>query len=142
MTNNLSFAKQFLEEKNLTLVLYDGKEIIQSTERGIKPLLQLLDSKRDLSSFSAADKVIGKAAAFLYVNLGIKEIFAKTISSPAQEVLAKNKISIQAQEAVPYIINRKKDGMCPMESAVLQISDPHEALPAIRTTVISLARRQ
>jgi len=66
MTNNLTLAKAELEKRNATLVLYDGKEWIFSLERGIKPLLLLYEQRKDLSAFVAADKVIGKAAAFLY----------------------------------------------------------------------------
>lgn len=42
-----------------------GSTIYISTERGVKPLIDRIDDGTDLQGFSAADKVVGKAAAFL-----------------------------------------------------------------------------
>ncbi len=141
MTDNLWKAKQVLEEKNLTLVLNDGKKIIESAERGVKPLLALLDSGEDFSSYSAADKVIGKGAAFLYVNLGIKDIYTKIISRDAFDVFSEHGFSVEADKTVPYIINRNKTGRCPMETAVAETDDPADAEIIIRKKAAELGAK-
>ncbi|MBR5527517.1 MAG: DUF1893 domain-containing protein [Clostridia bacterium] len=139
MTKNLLSAKATLEEQNLTCCLTDGVNVIKSCERGVKPLLQLLDSGTDVSGFSAADKVVGKAAAFLYVLLGVSEVYAFVISQKAADVFEKHGITVYFESCVPAIINRAGDGLCPMETAVGEISDAHIALCAIKEKLAQLS---
>ena len=84
MDRNLVYAKELLEKENFTCVLWYGEHLYTSRERGVKPLLEWLDQGLDLSSFSAADKVVGKAAAFLYVLLGVSRVYASVISEAAE----------------------------------------------------------
>ena len=132
MTDNLTFAQTTLSKGNFTLVLYNGKETISSYERGVKPLISLYDRKEDYSDFSAADKVVGKAAAYLYVLLGVTEVFAQVISRPALEVLHRYEITVTYDEQVPAIRNRTNSGFCPMESAVMDIADAGEAYMVLK----------
>ena len=84
----LEKAKAHLVAGGYTCVLTDGAEIYTSTHRGVKPLVQFLESGKAFVGFSAADKVVGKAAAYLYVLLGVKEIYAQIISETAEKVLS------------------------------------------------------
>jgi len=131
MYQNLENAKQHLRTGGYTCVLYNGSTYHTSTLRGVKPLVQWLNSGMDLSSFSAADKVIGRATAYLYLLLGIRTIYAQVISKPALEVFRTHGIHIVYGELVENIINRRGDGLCPFEAAVLTIQDPREAHRAI-----------
>lgn len=126
---NLEKAKKLLEEGNYTLVLVSNNDVQTDTLRGVHPLLNRYGN--DYSGYSAADKVIGKGAALLYVLLGIKEIYCKTISKPALDVLKKNDISINYDNLVDNIINHFKTGLCPIEQATMNIDDSKEAIPAI-----------
>ena len=69
---------------------------------------------------------------------GLDELFAEVISEPAREVLLAHNIPFFAEKTVPAIRNRSGDGFCPMESAVLEIQTPVEALEAIRKTLNAL----
>ena len=131
MTNKLQCAKMEMERRNSTLVLYDGKDWFFSLERGIKPLLLLYEQKKDLSAFVAADKVIGKAAAFLYVLLGVKEIYAKVVSDGAVQVFADYGISVEYEYKSSFISNRQNTDICPMEKAVLHLDSPQKAYQTI-----------
>ena len=53
------------------------------------------------------------------------------MSVPAQETLCAHGIEAIADTVVPAIRNRTDTGFCPMESAVWDISDPHEAKAAL-----------
>jgi len=75
---------------------------------------------------------VGKAAAFLYVLLGVKEIYAHIISIPALEVLGRYNIRTEYGEAVDSVRNRTNTGFCPMETAVMEIDEPNKALEAVR----------
>lgn len=117
-----------LNKENLTLCLYNGHDSYTSNKKGIIPLLELINQKRDFSTFISVDKVIGKAAAFLYIILNIKDIYCFIISKPALEIFDKYEINVRYETLVPNIRNRKNNGSCPMESLVLNINDPNEAL--------------
>ena len=135
---DLEHARRILEQDGYTCVLCKGENILCDTRRGVKPLLELLDCGEDLREFSAADKVVGKAAAHLYHLMGVRAVHAGIISAPAKEVLESRGISVTFGQCVPHIQNRTQTGLCPMESAVWSISDSRDALQAIRTTLESL----
>lgn len=132
MNPDLLKAKKALTDQALTCVLVKGEEILTSGERGVKPLLTWLEEERDLQGFSAADKVVGKGAAMLYVLLKVKELYATVISQGAYETLMKFQIPVTYEKLVERIRNRAGDGFCPIEESVLAIEKPEEALPAIR----------
>ena len=133
--NNLKKAKKLLLESEYTCVLCSDDDIKTSTKRGVAPLLQWLDEGKNLSGYTAADKVIGKGAAFLYVLLGIKEIYANVISRRALETLEKNNISVTYKTLAEAIRNRDNTGFCPIETAVSGITEPDAALAEIRKTI-------
>ena len=128
-------AKEYLQERGLTCVLCRGEELVTSDRRGVLPLLELLDSGKDLRGFCAADKVVGKATAFLYCLLGVRAVWARTLSIPAIRVLVAHGISVTGEDVVIGIRNRTDTGPCPMEAATQEIEDPHRALIAIRRTL-------
>lgn len=129
---DLERARKILAEGGYTCVLCRGEAVHTATARGVKPLVDWLDSGLELRGFSAADKVVGRATAFLYVLLGINQVHALVMSTPAREALELGGIAAFCDQEVPGIINRRGDGSCPFEDAVLGITDPMEALGAIR----------
>lgn len=136
--NDIIRAKELLISGGYTCVLIKGTATYTSTERGVAPLLKFIDSSVDFSSFCAADKVVGKAAALLYVYMGIKRLYAKTISTGAVNILKKYHIAYQYENLTPYIMNRNGDGICPMEKAVEHTENPEESLLLIKEKLSSL----
>jgi hypothetical protein len=131
-------AIELLHSGQYTCVLSKGEKIYTSTENGIKPLLDWLDSGLDLQGFSAADKVAGKAAAFLYVRLGVKKVYADVMSEAAAAVFAEYGMEAKAGTSVKNIINRAGTGNCPMEEAVKDVDDPVDAERVLRAKVRNL----
>lgn len=131
-------AIELLEKEGFTCVFVHGEKVISSRKRGVKPLLELLDEGTNLEDFFGADKVIGKAAALLYVLLKIKNIYASVISEPALEVFYKYGVNVEYGKVVDRIINRKGDGLCPMEEATLHIDCPQDAIGAIKDKLARL----
>ena len=132
MSKDLINARELLASGKYTCVVCRENTIHTATERGVKPLMNWLEEGVDLQGFSAADRVVGRATAFLYVLLGVKEVYAQVMSRPAAAVLAAHGISAARDTLTDGIINRKGTGPCPFETAVLNIQDPGEALCAIR----------
>ncbi len=128
-------AKQILISEGCTCVICKGDNIHISQKRGVAPLMELLDGGAYIRGYSAADKAVGKAAAMLFVLLGVGEIYAAIMSRSAKKILDGHGIKYSCGEEVEYIINRKKDGMCPMEKAVMDIDDPAEAPTKIKETI-------
>lgn len=137
---DLQRACHLLAQQEATCVFVLGEMVYISKDRGVQPLLMCYDENKMPAGFSAADKVIGKAAAFLYVLLGAKELYADVVSSPALAVLEQYGIKVSYGELTDAIRNRANTGFCPMETAVLAIGKPSEALAAIRKTRVALQK--
>lgn len=135
MSLNLERAKSVLVEGGYTCVMVKGEAVDTSMERGIRPLFQIVKSRTDREGYSAADKVVGKAAAFMYVLMKVREVFAQVISKPALEVLEGAGIEVSYVECVPAIRNRTDTGFCPMESAVLDVKEPEEAYSVLEKRI-------
>ncbi len=138
MTDNLKKAKETLLLCDFTCVLFDGKSIYSSKKRGVKPLIELLESKICFDEYSAADKVIGAGAAHLYALLKVKSVWAKVISDHAKQIIMQNKIEVFCETQVHYIINRTGDGVCPIESCVKDIKSSNLALDMIKAKLKEL----
>ena len=138
MSENLKYATELLKKENYTLVLYDGENLITSKDLGVKPVLDLYNQGKKFTGFSSADLIMGKAVAFLYVLLGIKEVYAPIVSEPAKEVLDKYDIKIEYDKKIPLIPNRDKTGFCPMEQAVLTETEPEKAYEIIQKKYLEL----
>jgi hypothetical protein len=126
MNQDLFAAKQQLATGQFTCVLCKDGHTITATARGVRPLVDLLQ-EGTLPGYSAADKVVGKATAFLYVQLGVKAVYAPVISAPALAVLQRFGIDASCDSVVDAIFNRDHTGFCPMETAVRDIDDPAAA---------------
>lgn len=134
----LLYAKQILVDKGYTCVLYDGKTMVTSTKRGVTPLLEWVEEGRNFDGFVAADKVVGKATAFLYVILNIKYVYSKVISKGAVEVFEKYGVKFSCDELADEIINRTGTGCCPMEEVTRKIEKADAAFTAIRKRYMEL----
>ena len=130
--DNLQKARNLLESGNYTCVVCKEDTVYTTTRRGVAPLLNWLETGTDLKGYSAADRVVGRGAAFLYCLLGVKEVHARVMSYPAEEVLRAYGIHTSADRYVAGIINRAGTGPCPFEAAVMEIQDAEAALVAIR----------
>ncbi len=126
-----------LLEGGFTCAIFKEAQVFKSDRRGVAPLLEWFESGEDFRGFTAVDKVVGKAAAFLYVLLGVKTVYAFVISEEAERVLQRYHIGVTYREKVAAIRNRTNTGFCPMEQAVWEIEDPKTARLAILKTLDS-----
>lgn len=141
MYDDLLKAKNILLEKGYTCVLRLGEIEYHSTLRGVKPLIDFLESNRNFNGFCAADRVVGAGAAHLYVLLGAKAVWAQVISEGGKNILQRNNVSVFCENVVPNIINRKGDGTCPIEASVNGITDSKIALATIKLTLQKLTQK-
>ncbi len=134
-THDLEYAKEVFRKKRLAFVIVKDKEILaESREKGVTPFLHTVQRK-NVEGASLADKVVGKAVAFLSVYAGIASVYTKVISSPAGEVFQDYDVHVEADEVVPMIKNRKGDDQCPIEKMILTCETPEEAYTVLKKKV-------
>lgn len=116
-------AIKMIKEKSVNCVVVRNKTIEKvANQKGIKFLMELHE-KKALENAFVADSVVGKAAAMIMSLSGVKKCYAYLISDSAYNWLNEQNIKVYYKKKVPFIINRNKTGMCPMESAVIDIND-------------------
>ena len=113
------------------VVACGGVIVAEERGRGLDPLLRLLDAGK-LSGAVVADRVVGRAAAAIYVRGGAKRVYAELAGKGARELLAANGVALEAAKTVEVILNHEQTGSCPMERAVSGLEEPKEMVEAIR----------
>ena len=125
-------AIHLIEQNTAACVVIRGG-VIERTEmgRGIGPVLKLHDEGALKDAF-VVDKIVGKAAAMIMTEGGVKACYGLTISRAACDWLTSHGVKTSYRECVDVIINRAGDGMCPMEATVFDIDDAKEGIEALR----------
>ena len=135
---DIQIAKANLAGHSICLCKDGG--IITDDGRGISPMMRLIAEGRDLSGYSAADVIVGKAAAMLFVKAGIVEVFGKVISAAGRDYLIRHNIPCSWDTLTEKIINRKGDDICPMEKTVADIYDAEEGYEALKAKLLALQK--
>lgn len=125
----LEDLKKILIEEELTCVLAREEGVILcSKEKGVMPLYSFIQtegvSKKPLLM---ADKIVGKAAAYLALYVGVEYLYTHKISEGGLHILKEHGIKVFYDQVVPYIYNRMQIGQCPMESSLEGITKVEEA---------------
>ncbi len=133
---------RILTEGNYSLVLEKDGQRHTFTQRGVADLHTLYHAPEHLlDGAMLADKVVGKGAVALMVAGGVRRVHALTISEPALELLRDNAVEVTYGLLVPHIINRKGDGICPVEKLCSACRTAEECLPLIDKFVESLKNK-
>jgi hypothetical protein len=140
---DLELATLKLTEENLTLVIVKhGKVIFETRKQGISGFLQAIDEQEiTLVGASAADKIVGVAAAILCVYSGLVSIFALTISEAGIRVLEDNNIACVFQRKVTNILNRNKTDVCPFEKLVIASGSPDDAYLKLKSLADQMMKK-
>jgi alpha-glucuronidase len=120
---------KLLEKDTLVLVNKDG--IFESQDKGVSYLLSLAKQHKTLDDTIAYDKIVGKAAALLYLYLHVKAVYAKVLSSEAERLFRTHHVPYAYEAKVPVILNPSKTKRGFFEEALVGIDDPKEALPIL-----------
>ena len=131
---DLEQAKHVRERDALAFVLVrDGEVLGSGANNGVGELLTAVDRLGPAArGASLADKVVGKAAAVIAVQAGIRAIDTVLASAAAVDVCARHGIPLHAATTVPLILNRRGDGPCPLEQLTLPCPDPTDSVARLR----------
>ena len=86
-------------------------------------MLGFIREGKDFAGYCAADRVVGRAAAMLFVKAGVRAVFADVMSVGAERLLKAHGIETGCDTLADVILNFDKTGPCPMESAVCDTDD-------------------
>ena len=138
--NPVKEASLLIEQGKAECVLVrDGKICYVERGRGVSPLLNVYDLHRaEMKDAVLVDKVIGRAAACIAICGKVKHVHGEVMSEDAVIFLQENGISVSANLLVSRILNRNRDGLCPLEKSVEGIRDPEKALAALRAKIEAL----
>lgn len=110
--------KSRLAEGKTLVVAKDGVIVFMSEDRMIAPIKAACAEKGEILRGSVvADKIVGKAAAKLHAEAGVRKIVTPIVSEPAKRYLESRGIVVFADEVVPMILNRDRTGQCPLDAA-------------------------
>lgn len=137
---DIELARSNLEGHSICLCR-DG-EIITDDGRGISPMMKFIAEGRELTGYSAADVIIGKAAAMLFVKAGVICVHGKTMSESGRSFLETHGIPCTYDVLTERIINRRGTDLCPMEKAVAEIDDAEEGYSALRNKLEELRNKR
>ncbi|MGD2066642.1 MAG: DUF1893 domain-containing protein [Candidatus Bathyarchaeota archaeon] len=142
-SQDLELAKLKLTEKNLSLVIVkQGKVIFETRKPGISGFLQALkEQEKNLVGASAADKIVGVAAAMLCVYSGLVSMFALTISEAGIKVLEDNNIACIFEKKVTNILNRNKTDVCPFEKLAMRSGSPDDAYVKLKSLANQMVKK-
>jgi hypothetical protein len=102
---------------NYSFVLINqGKTTYQSKSRGLTPLIFCFKNyQQEMRGVAVFDKVVGRAAALILAETGIKKVLTPLICEEAIKILRAKKIKVEYTKKVKNILNRAGDDLCPME---------------------------
>lgn len=138
MHPELEKAMTAVKNEGCTCALTLGNVIFKSKDKSVRSLLDWMNSGNNYMGYMLADKIVGKAAAFIMIAMGIREIYAQVISEPAKALLEKEHVVVNADLVVPEILDKDKAEKDPLERAVESYENAAEALMPIELALIRL----
>ena len=134
----LAEAARLIREGRAGAVLVkDGVIVaVEPNGPGVKPLLRLHDLRADVMKGAwVVDKVVGRAAAAIAIHGGATRVHGLVMSETAKALLGAHGVPASADETIPQILNRTRDGLCPLEDAVKDLDVPAKMIPEIRKRI-------
>lgn len=110
----------------LSVFFADGS-VFTSDGKGIFDLLCIAKTEGALKGAYAADKIVGRAAAFLYCICRPEYLYAETLSEGGKKILEESGITFSYGTLTHAIMNHAGTGICPMDDAVKEAFDPQTA---------------
>lgn len=129
---DLEKAKEIFSSGEYTFVLVKDDDIIKSSEKGLRPIVDLIDSGKDFFEYSICDKICGRASSFLYVLMGLKAVYAPKMAKLAIQILDRAEIEYSTDQFVETILDSDLKEVEKFENAVLRSGSAVKALDDIK----------
>jgi len=132
---------EFITHHN-RLQVYKGNRLIFASDKDrLLPLLEYISEFADIHhQVTIFDKIVGRAAALLFVKANCMEVYSPLGSELAAEAMSQYGIKYHLMEIVPYINRMNQNDMCPMEKLALN-KDPEEFYKMILNIISNIKQR-
>ncbi len=137
--NDLETAVRTLGEHAVCLCK-DGR-CLTGDGKGLAPLMRFFADGIDLRGYSAADTVVGKAAALLFVKAGVTAVHGRVMSQSAEQYLRSRQVACSCDSLTERIMNRAGTVLCPMEKAVEGIDDENKGYEVLHRKMKEMQTR-
>lgn len=122
-----------LEQQGVGMIIDNHGERTTYSLPGVQDLLHLTaDEPERLHGAVVADKRVGKAAACLLIEGGVKRVNTPLVSTPAKQMLQAAGIPLYAREEIPLMVNKDGTDICPMEKKLLDAKTPEQCAAILR----------
>lgn len=122
-----------LEQQGVGMIIDNHGERTTYSLPGVQDLLHLTaDEPERLHGAVVADKRVGKAAACLLIEGGVKRVNTPLVSTPAKQMLQAAGIPLYAREEIPLMVNKDGTDLCPMEKKLLDAKTPEQCAAILR----------
>lgn len=122
-----------LDEQGVGMIIDNQGDVTTYNQPGVQDLLHLTAEEPErLHGAVVADKRVGKAAACLMIEGGVKSVCTPLVSTPAREMLEAAGIPIYAREEIPLMMNHDGTDLCPMEKKLLDATTPQQCAAILR----------
>ena len=126
-----------LEQQGVGMIIDNHGETTTYSIPGVQDLLRLTaDEPERLKGAAVADKRVGKAAACLLIEGGVKSVCTPLVSTPARQMLEEAGIPLYAREEIPLMVNKDGTDLCPMEKKLLDAKTPEQCAAILRGATI------
>jgi hypothetical protein len=106
----------FLKRGGSLLLVKDKKIIFKSKENFLRPLLACIKEQKDkMAGAYTYDKLLGGAAALLFVYAQVGGVYALQGSKTGIETLKKYNIACAVEKTIACVLNDQGTDLCPME---------------------------
>jgi hypothetical protein len=132
---DIELARSLLEEEKWNLVIAkEGQVLFSSTERGVAPFFQAVQSmEKSLHNAAVADRIVGSAVAMLCLHARITSVYAGIASQGALDMLKGQGVAISSKSTVPYISNYDGTDLCPFEKLARDAGEPSQLFAALQS---------
>ena len=111
--------KRLLADGKTLVVAKGGVIVFTSEARMVAPIKAALAENPDLLRGAiVADKVVGKAAAKMHIEAGVRKVVTPVVAEKAKTMLETAGIAVEAETTVPMILNRERTGECPLDASM------------------------
>lgn len=126
-----------LEQQGVGMIIDNHGEVTTYGLPGVQDLLRLTaDEPERLKGAVVADKRVGKAAACLLIEGGVKRVNTPLVSTPAKQMLEAAGIPLYAREEIPLMLNHDGTDLCPMEKKLLDAKTPEQCTAILRGATV------
>jgi hypothetical protein len=135
---DLDLAREILSTSNYSVVvIQSGKIWKKIKDDGIRPMLEAVEEMGDdIHNSVIGDRILGKASALLCRYAKANGVYSPQGTKTAIALLIMGGVPCQIDELIPFIKNRKGDGLCPFEKMLKDVVSPEEAYKILKEKVM------